>query len=427
MQKQNDFAANRESTLLKVTAYALMVIYLVNCLTPLRLHVDAIRYFAIRDCIDLGCPPGSEAARDYLPYGYTALLLGLSKLGLLKSFTIVLINCAYLFGGLYLVKKMFESQRRSFLFIILVLLNWMMIKFVTHPLSEMQYLFFSMASLYFFYRFTKSKSWLSLVVAFICGGIAFLTRTVGIALAAALVTGLIWQYRKELLAFFRRYKLAAAAIAVVFISVIVFSKQLGLDHYTGVFTKQFDEGVSFPQILKWHFTEWTELTLNTSIVKVIPFFSRDFVEAIFLLAGILFFTTFVYLVFVRKNSIPFIIKIYILFYSILMFNWPFYDPRFWLPLVPLIVYIAVEAFFTFTKPRLLKNILYAFCGIYVLLGLFSVGYLTSTSLNKEKIARTQANGVYRNEYETVFFGKPQSDTARKTDPFIFSILERYNK
>jgi hypothetical protein len=423
MEKQI-YHPSRFATLFKAVTYLLVIVYLVNCLTPLRLHVDTLRYFAIKDCIELGCPAGSVADLDYLPYGYTFLLIGLSKLGILTSFTIVLINCLYLFGALYLVKKVFGGMTQPFIFFILVLLNWTTIKFIAHPLSEMQYLFFSMASLYFFYRFTKTKQFVHLILAFGSGGLAFITRSVGIALAAALGTGLIWQYRKELLVFIKKHKISVVILVAVAIGTIVFSKQLGLDHYTGVLTKQFEEGLGFGKILEWHFTEWAELTFNTSVVKVLPFLPSGIGKILFVTAGILFFGVFVYLLFFRKSTVPFIVKSYLFFYFILMFNWPFYDPRFWVPVLPLIIAVIVQL----PRPaNILGKLSYVAAALYIGLGIASIGYMTYTSLNKETFARKQANGVYRNEYETVFFGKPESDTARRVDPVIVNVLERYNK
>jgi hypothetical protein len=65
--------------------------------------------------------------------------------------------------------------------------------------------------------------------------------------------------------------------------------------------------------------------------------------------------------------------------------------------------------------------------LYFALGVVSMGYLTYTSLNKKVFARTQAGGVYRNDYETLFYGKPLSDTARTTDPGLVDLLRRYNR
>lgn len=423
MADQYSCPSSRKYTLfLKGGFYCLVILYLLNCFTSLRLHVDMLRYFAIKDCIELGCPPDSVAAQDYLPFGYTALLLVLSKLGTLKSFTIVLINCIYLFGGLYLVRKMFESRVHPFFFMVLVLLNWTIIKFVTHPLSEMQYLFFSMSSLYCFYRYTRTKHIISLLLAFAFGALAFITRSVGVALAAALVAGLLWLYKKELILLIRRNKMLVSAIILVVIGIALFSKQLGLNHYTGVFNKQFSEGVTFTTILQWHFREWAEICLNTSMVKIVQYFSYG--KALFLLAGILFFGGFLYLLF-RNDKIPFVIKAYLLFYSILMFNWPFYDPRFWVPVVPLMAAVVAQG--SFNTTRFIKIAASLFFIVYISLGIISAGYMTYTSLNRRVMARTHANGVYRNEYETILFGKPQSDTARHVDPVVLDVLRRYDR
>lgn len=412
-------------SLFKWAVFVLAGVYLLNCFTPLRLHVDMLRYFAIKDCIELGCPPDSVAAKDYLPYGYTALLLVLSKVGLLKSFVLVFINCIYLGVSLYLVKKMLPVTVSPFLFMLLVLLNWTAIKFVVHPLSEMQYLFFSVVSLYCFYQFSRNRKLLYLLGAFALGALAFITRTVGIALAAALVFGLLIMYRKELLVLVQKNKFLVAGVALLLIGVVIFSKQLGLNHYTGVFNKQFVEGVTFSKILKWHFTEWSEIVFNISLVKLVPFLSARVAGMLFLLAGIFFYAGFAWLLFIRKNDIPVIIKLYLLFYSLVMFTWPFYDPRFWVPVLPFIALVAAR--WAADAAGSGRRVLLLYFTAYCLLGIVSAGYLTYTSLDRKVFVRTQANGVYRNEYETFFYGRPESDTATQTDPVVLDVIKRYDR
>lgn len=414
----------------KIITAVIVIVYLVNCCTPLRLHVDMLRYFAIKDCIELGCPADSDAAKDYMPVGYTALLLTLSKIGMLKSYTIVLLNCLYLFAGAWLVVRMFKGTINPFFFFALLLLNWTVIKFVTHPLSEMQYLFFSTASVYLFYRYAQERRLLLLLGAFALGGLAFLTRSVGIALFAALVTGLIWQYRKELILLVKKNKVLVVLVVLAGIGVIVFSRQLGLNHYTGVFSKQKEGGLTFGAILKGHFIEWAEICFNLSIAKVSTVLTASRAEWLFMLAGILFFAGFVYVLFFRLKNVPFIIKAYLFFYFVLMMNWPFYDPRFWVPVLPLVVavvaqYVKGAASYELRAARgMLRTVVFA---LYFVVGIASVGYLTYTSLNRRLFARTQANGVYRSEYETFFYGKPLDPTTRQADPNIVDILRRYDK
>jgi len=419
--------SNRFTAILKIISFSLIAVYLLNCFTPLRLHVDTLRYFAIKDCLETGCSDDSVAAKDYLPYGYTALLLFLSKLGILKSFTIVLINCIYLFSSVYFLLKFFGKSLHPQLFIIFLLLNWTVIKFTTHPLSEMQFLFFSTGSIYFFSKYTDTKKIYFLLPAFLCSGFAFITRTVGITLVAALIVALIWQYRKELLLLIKKHKFIAGFISLAAICTLAFSKQLGLDHYTGVLTKQFTEGVGFGDILKWHFTEWAEISFNTSISKISDILPFGMAKPLFLIAGIIFFSGFLFFLFKRKNNFPVIIKVYVILYSLLMFNWPFYDPRFWIPITPIVVAVLVQVITQAGKPGLTKIIFYPLLTAYILMGVISVGFLTYTSLDKNVFAKTQANGVYRNEYEKYFFGKPISDTTKKINPDILSVLERHNR
>ena len=135
----------------------LTAVYLADCFTPFRIHLDGLRYFAIKDCIEFGCPPDSLAATDYFPYGYTALLLIFSKLGILKSFYLVLINTIFRFTGLYFLYKVFEKKISPYLFFLIILINWLFVKYTAHPLSEMQYVFFSLMGVYFFYQFIAQK------------------------------------------------------------------------------------------------------------------------------------------------------------------------------------------------------------------------------------------------------------------------------
>ncbi len=418
--------ANKYAPYIKAIFILLVIVYLVNILSPLRLHVDTLRYFGIKDCWELGCDPNSFASQDYLPYGYTALLYGLSKIGLLYSWSIILINCIYLFVSLYIIKNIFGSKLNGYLFGIAVLLSWTTIKFVVHPLSEMQYVFVSVVSLYFFYRYTVSKKILFLLGAFLFGVLAFFTRTVGIALFAALFAGILWEYRKQIINLIRKHKVLVLIGAGLLVLTVLFSKQLGLNHYTGVLSKQFEEGASVLTVFKWHFQEWAEIVFNISMAKVNGFIPATITGWVFTLLGVLCFGTICYFFFSKNNNIPVIIKIYILFYSILMFNWPFYDPRFWVPVLPLIFAGVLVTPLNFNNNAVLKFLKNGYVVFFIVLGLAAIGFMSSTSLNKKEMIKKQANGVYRNEYETSFYGKPLSDTAKQVDTVIVSVLNRHN-
>jgi hypothetical protein len=414
----------KQALFFKWGVYLLAILFFLNCFTPLRLHYDMLRYFAIKDCIESKCPPEADP-NDYLPYGYTALLLLFSKLGLLKSFSLVFANCIYLFAGLYLTRKIFSSIRSPYFLFSLVLLNWTIVKFVIHPLSELQYLFFSIASLYAFCQFTRNKNVWNLLLAFLLAGFAFLTRTVGVTLVAALFAALIWEYRKQLLQLIKANRTLVLVIMCCAGVVIIFSKQLGLNHYTGVMSKQFKDGLRFSDVIGWHFSEWGEILMNTSRFKVIGILPGHTGNWLFIVMGALGIAGFIYICFIRKNRVPFIVKAYLSFYMLLMFNWPFADPRFWVPVIPLIAAVISQT--SFSKKRIVRIFSVLYLVIYATAGLVSLVYITYTSFNKRELSKTQAKGVYRNEYETHFFGKPLTDTVTHVDPYLVEFLNRYDK
>ncbi len=146
---------------------------------------------------------------------------------------------------------------------------------------------------------------------------------------------------------------------------------------------------------------------------------------LFLLIGIVGVCGFIYICFIRKNRIPFVVKAYLLFYFLLMFNWPFPDPRFWVPVIPLIAAVIGQT--DFSSSRLVKLFSRFYLLVYSVLGIFSIGYVTYTSFNKKEFAKTQAKGLYRNEYETHFFGKTLSDTATQVDSNLVEFLKKYDK
>ena len=190
-------------------------------------------------------------------------------------------------------------------------------------------------------------------------------------------------------------------------------------------SKQFSEGVGFQNILFWHVSEWGELFLNTSRFKILHYFPASVVNGLFFLIGLLAIAGFLYACFQKQKSIPVIIGIYAALYMLLIFNWPFSDPRFWVPLIPLIAAVISQA--DFLEKPLFRAFGILVLVFYSLTGLISLAYITYTSFNKKEFAKTQAKGLYRNEYETHFFGKTLSDTVTQVDLQIVQFLDKYDK
>jgi len=414
------------SNLFKLAVYAMVIVYLAGCFTPLHIHFDSIRYYNLKDCMEHKCAPGSFASTDYLPYGYTTLLLIFSKLGMLKSFSIVLINCIYVFAGLWFVKKIFDQQVHPFLLAVVVLFNWVLIKFVTHPLSEMQYIFFSCASLYCFHMYREKKSYLYLGLSFVLCILTIFTRTVGIALVPALFLGVAWQHKEELKRIIQKNKILLLILAALVVVLVFLAKALKILDYTHLLKGPLEQGVGhfIGTNLQNHFTELGEIFLNIPSNKIMNYLPASVGTLAFIALGVLCFAWFMYTMFSRRSNIPFYIRIYLLFYSFIILNWPYYDPRFWVPILPLIAVVILRT--PFSRRPALKIFSRLYLVAYMALGIFASLYSLYIGFNKERFSRNQAKGDYRNEYEIHFFGKPQTDTATHVDQNVVDILNKYD-
>jgi len=278
----------------------------------------------------------------------------------------------------------------------------------------MQYLFFSTGCLYCFQRYTQEKRWLWLIAAFAGAGLAFFTRSAGAMLVPALLVGLMGQHRQVL-------KLPIVKILLIGVGILclagvfLFSKALRIDMYLSSLQRR---GSLIP-LLREHLKEWGQLILNVPGNKVITLLP-GWGNWLLIIAGLLLALVLIYAFFVRRKQIPLVISIYLIAYCLLLFNWPFFDARFWIPVVPYMVVVIIPL----TRARRAARGVLVF---YFLMGLGAAGYSIYTMYHKEVLARTQAGGIFRNEYETWFFDRPLSDTAtHPVNQEVLSILKRYN-
>jgi hypothetical protein len=183
-------------------------------------------------------------------------------------------------------------------------------------------------------------------------------------------------------------------------------------------------GNFFAENFKNHFSDLTEVFLNMPANKVIGYIPGGAGPAVFVVLGVACLAWLLYNTFSRKSKVPFYIRMYLLFYVIIIMNWPYYDPRFWVPILPLLVVVILQT--PFNNIAWLKGVSRLYLAAYLALGLFAAVYSLYIGLDKERFAQKQAAGVYRNEYEIKYFGKPLSDTAKHVDEEVLNILKKYD-
>ena len=131
-----------------------------------------------------------------------------------------------------------------------------------------------------------------------------------------------------------------------------------------------------------------------------------------------------YTLFVRANTIPLVVKYFLVLYSGIIFNWPFIEPRFWAILVP----IAVAGFMQGEAPAspFSRIMVFSYRAVYIVAGIASLLYYSYTSLNKQELSLKQDAGQWKNEYQTYFYGKPLSDSPAHVRAPILDLLKKYD-
>jgi hypothetical protein len=403
----------------------LLMLYAVNCFTPLRLTFDTIRYFKIKEWIEAGRPAGAEAASDFLPAGYVWFLYVLGKLQVCISPVISFLQLAFFVSGSYVLTKINHNRKQFPVLLAICLLNWMVLKFVITALSEMQFFFLTSLSLFFFYRWEKSGKIPDALCCIVFTILAVYTRTAGLSLVvAALLYFLITRFR-NIRSGPLFYKLAPVLFLLAGAVFIFLSDSMHVNDYVQFLSSHFENGVMVTLLRNgWlHMIDFGSVFLNLPSAKV-PFLATQVVDALFFITGLLFLSLIIYFLVTRKSSMNLFLRLYVGVYLLMIFNWPYYEPRFFLPVFPLIVLLILPGL-NFLH-RILSRIMKLYIVWYGLAGIAAVGYYTYTSLNRQELARRQDAGIWRNEYETYFYGKPVNDSATQVKQPVVELIKKYN-
>lgn len=409
----------------KVALVLLVVVYLCNFFTPLRLTNDTIRYFRLVE-EQLGTWPAPHF-QDFLPFGYVWTLFGLAKAGILNSFTIAALNGLMLAGSLYFLKKLFSTQRHFIWMVVLLFLNWNTIKFTLTPLSEMQFLFFSSGCLYFYSAFGEAHKFRHLLFSIIFCALAIYTRTAGMSLGLALLLTPLLENWKNILTWVRSNKLIALGIALAIFALLVFQmNQYGVLKYMNYYRVSDAQNPLIALLTTcWlHIQEIGELLINIPLGKAITIVPPVATKILYTSTGAFFVMLLFRAIFSKKLEIPSVVRVYFMIYFIMICCWPFFEVRFWFPVFPLILLIILAQVNSVVLREKWMGLRNFYFGSYFLTGLFSISYYTWLSLSREAMAEHHDAGQWKKQYRAHFFGEPFNSGMFEDDAIY--ILDKYD-
>lgn len=354
--------------LLTVALVAVALAYCIQLPTPLRLHNDTVVLLSMGESAARGGGFLYHGHVSHYPQGYPAMVAALLRLGWFHVWTAVAVNYLFLALGLFAASKFLPHGR---LLALLTLLSFVTIKHATIPLTDLVFFGVAMLCLLAFERCRVFESCI-LVLA------AIALRRNGVALVPPLVWVLYRRRRALILP-----ALAAAALAVRLTST------LSDFHNTVAGHTLFD---SAAQILGFRLTEFGEIAANLP-AGGLPAIAKVLLPC----AGALFIALIAAGLWMRRRSFgP--VEVFLIGYAAILFAWPYYDPRFWLPVLPLLFGYAAGALQRVIPPALNKELLAAYVMVFSMLGVMVLGVSIRITYSGAQFPDAYGNAQFRPTY-----------------------------
>jgi hypothetical protein len=404
---------------------AICAAYLLQLNSPLRLNTDAQHFLALAASYLDGHGFKVDGKPTHFPVGYPLILAALSRTGLGSAAGLIGLNLVMVALGCVGAACV---MRQSFRFTpdvigavgVLTLLSWVVVKHATIPLSDVSYFGISMiclAVLQWSAVETRSRRYIGLAVGAILVIAAIAVRTVGIALVPALAISCAPVHAWATIPAWYRRNPVRGSIAFFVIIAAAIAGAVGITQ-TGYFQEMLSYWSGWDKVCRIRLEDWGELVINTSMAKLPSSLQRivpcaGAIGALLVCCGA-----------VRRAKLG-AADLYTACYTAILVVWPWRDGRFWLPVFPLFAAYAWLALATVTNIKWVRELIFGYLVMFVLMGCAALFYSSQISLAGERFAELYGGGTYRDSYRA--FSTPEAKEGRTAagDPKLIRLLERY--
>jgi hypothetical protein len=358
------------------------LLYLLQIATPIRLDTDSVRYLAIA----MGLADGTGAVPDGFPSGYPLILAGLDRLGLASVHAIVAWNCLFLALSMCALWWMSSDRPVSVRLwsIVLTLLSVQLVRTVAMPHPESTFLAVSLTAVAAMSRISGGISLRNanlLLAALLLTGIALSIRIAAVTLLPPLLWCMVQMVRAS--ATTRRRRMVISGLIAVTLLAMAGCALAMTEH--GTLSRYATEGMRelgrrSPARFLSKRVEYTARGMGELVTNV-PL--RQFMQAMFYVNGIGLAALVAFVAAFRRMRLEGSTGIFLLAYFAVLLLWPYYDPRLWMPILPLLVLGVVTAFHEMTKGRTLRLVLTAWVAGYAAIGLAALAWTTRLSWSGE--------------------------------------------
>jgi hypothetical protein len=420
---------------------AFIGLYCLQIASPLRLNTDSYRFLSMAVSAAGGNGFLVDGKPDVFPEGYPVLLVGLIRMGLgsarwinaLGIFSVLIAMLA--FWALLSRDAAIPPYVRTAL-VLLPLASWVWIKHATIPLSENPYCALSYAALFGLVRAWQARGWKAagwFVLAAFLSLCAWRVRSVGVSLVASVAFTVAWHplVRTVWLPWLPRSKELRGLLALAILllagaaGVSVWRGRSGAAAHAqpGYLLEQRDAAgpgglaALVASSANSHAHELGEVVLNLPATR----FGR--LKPAFLAVGLLTLAACLAgLPRLWQRFPP--VAVYAVAYCGIILVWPFYDPRFWMPIWPVValsLWLAAGRWRSVPPVRLAVA---AYVAVFLALGLVALGISTRLSLAGPRFAQIYGDGTERDTYR-VAFGVADRTAAPNADERFVRMLQRF--
>jgi hypothetical protein len=406
----------------------LILCYALQTFSPLRLNTDAVILLSMADSAAHGKGLLDNGQSTVHPPGYPIMIAGLLKFGMGRSFAIICLNLFFLIGGLFATyqltsRRFLESRMVKLLVCCAALLSFVFVKHFTLPLTDIAFFGTATCTVAFLDYASRQKCGKKFVAviasAFGMVLISIMIRRIGVSLIPAFLFVLAFQpqVRTYFSSVPSRMKLiiSISLLGSLLAIVYVILATSTLMDFVDVISKTGITEIPL-RIVSYRLTELGELAVNVPAAKlpsqvqwVLPWLGSGLLSVV------------VFALSIRRRVVG-VVDVYFCGYLAVLFVWPYFDARFWLPVIPLLAGYSALAIGRLAERSVVRTFVAAYCCFFVLAGAASLSYSTRISLAGSKFPDVYGDGSLRPSYCAALGTCPPTG---KIDPKVVYLLQAY--
>jgi hypothetical protein len=375
--------------------------YLVQAATPLRLHPDSVVLLSMADSFAHGGGLLYEGQPTVFPPGYPAFVALLLKLGLAHNWLLIAFNLASLAIGLWatgyiLFRRFFETIYPVLNVCLVSLFSFVFIKYSTIPLTEAGFFGLAMCSLAVMESASQlsleRKFWLRILASWCLILAALTVRRVGLALVPALLWSIF--SHSEVRSYMRRLS-GLTKIGILLGMAGASGITAWVVKETSTLRDRQSVVSGLPDVISrtliGRFRELSEIGLNVPFSALPPALRLPALLAGGLLLALVLGGVIMSLRGFWRGSWRevHVTAIFFTTYCLIIFCWPYYDPRFWLPVIPLLAaYAGLSVKHAIARHRFWEGCLRVYLAIFVLIGTMTLGWSTAITFSGKQFPDT---------------------------------------